>query len=49
MGEILRLRLHVVGYVQIRLASDPLCYGFTLFTQAQFETRTVRFRIKSPS
>ena len=28
----LRLRLHGIGYVQIRLESDPIWYGSTLFT-----------------
>ena len=31
----LRLRLHGIGYVQIRLGSDLLWYGSTLFTRDQ--------------
>ena len=45
----LRLRLHGIGYVQIRLGSDPLWYGFTLFTRDRFETGMVRFHMGSPS
>ena len=31
------LRLHGIGYVQIRLGSDPLWYGSILFTRDRFE------------
>ena len=44
-----RLRLHGIGYVQIRLGSDPLWTGSTLFTRDRFETGTLRFYIGSPS
>ena len=44
-----RLRLHWIGHVQIRLGSDPLWSGFTLFTQDQFKIGTVRFHMGSPS
>ena len=37
---ILRLRLHGIGYVKIRLESDPLWYVSTLFTWDRFENRT---------
>ena len=32
----LRLRLQGIGYVQIRLGSDPLWYGSILFTRDRF-------------
>ena len=44
-----RLRLHGIGYIQIRLESDPLWYGSTVFTQVRFETGTVRFHMGSSS
>ena len=46
---LFRPRLHGIGYVQIRLGSDPLWYGSTLFTRDRFETRTLQFHIRSPS
>ena len=45
----LRLRLHGIGCVQIRLESGPLWYGPTLFTRDRFETAMVRCYMESPS
>ena len=39
-GRGLRLRLHGIGYVQIRLRSRPLWYRSTLLTRDCFETGT---------
>ena len=41
--DILRLRLHGIGYVQIRLGSNAL------FKRDRFETGTVQFHMGSPS
>ena len=46
---LLRLRLHGIGYIQIRLGSDSLWYGSTVFTRDRFEIGTVRLHRGSPS
>ena len=43
----LRLRVHGIGYVQIRLGSGPLWYGSTQFTQDRFESGMGRFHMGS--
>ena len=45
----LRLCLQEIGYVQIRLGSDPLRYGSTLLTRGRFETGKVLFPVGSLS
>ena len=48
-GQRIRLLLHGIAYLQIRLGSDPLWYRSTLFTRDRFETGTVRFYMGSTS